>query len=49
MKEKVEKTPWTVMKSEEKEDMTMEHHPVVTRNDMVSYEYRIQIIAQTGK
>ena len=29
--------------------MTIEHHSFVTRNDMVSYEYCIQLIAQTGK
>ena len=41
IKEKVEQSPWTVMKSEGKEDvlsksMTSEHNSVVVRDEMVS-------------
>ena len=47
MKEKVEQSPWTVMKFEEKEDKTIEHHSVVTRNEVVSYEEYMHPISQT--
>ena len=38
MKEKVEQSPWTIKKSEENEDITVEHDSVVIRDDIVSYE-----------
>ena len=52
MKEKVEQSPWTVMKSEEKEDvlsksMNAEYNFVVVRDEMVSYEYCMQPVTHT--
>ena len=51
MKEKFEQSPWTVMKSQGNEDMlskimTVEHNFVVVRDEMVSYEYCMQHVAQ---
>ena len=52
MKEKVEQSPCTVMKSEGNEDvffksMKIEYNFVVVRLGMVSYEYCMQLVAQT--
>ena len=52
MKEKVEQSPWTVMKSEEKEDVLSkskitEYNFVIVKDDMVSYEECIQPIYHT--
>ena len=52
MKEKVEQSPWTVMKSEEKEDvisksMIAEHDSVVIEDERIPYEDGMQPIAQT--
>ena len=52
MKEKVEQSPWIVMKFEGKEDalsksMTIEYNFVVVREGMVSYEDCMQPVAQT--
>ena len=52
MKEKVEQSPWTIMKSKEKEyvlskSMTIEYNFVVVRDEMVSYEYCMQHVAHT--
>ena len=38
MKERVEESLWTVVKSGKKKDMTTDHHFVVTRNELVMYE-----------
>ena len=43
MKERVKESPWTVMKSEEKEDVLSkrrisEYNFVIVKDDMVSYE-----------
>ena len=52
MKEKVERSPWTVMRSEEKEDVLSksriaEYNYVIVKDDMVSYEECMQPIYQT--
>ena len=52
MKEKVEQSPWTVMKFEEKEDviskrMIEKYNFVIVKDDMVSYEECMQPVYQT--
>ena len=52
MKEKVEQSPWIVMKSEEKEDVLSkiriaEYNFVIVKYDMVSYEECMQSVYQT--
>ena len=47
MKERVEESPSTVMKSEEKEYITAEHDYVVIKDERVPYEECIQTIYQT--
>ena len=52
MKEKVEQSPWTVRKSEEKEDVLSkrriaEYNFVIVKEDMVSYEECMQPVYYT--